>query len=284
MTTHPEDRIPIPGADHRLLSADEELTLARAAQAGDLDARAELARCNLRLVISIARGVATSGGRDLPLDDLVQEGCLGLLRAIEKFDPDKGFKFSTYATWWIRQAIGRALAEKGRAVRLPIHIHEKLSKLRRAESAYLAYHGAPATDAELAAVLGWTVAQVSERRAAHRTSRPASLDDATSPYGDDAEPLYAVVPDPASLEPTDAVAGRERRELVAELLALLPDRQRAILILHYGLDGGERHTLEQIGQALGLTRERVRQLEAAALERLRALPGLSTAATLLEAA
>ena len=277
---------PIPGADHPLLTTEQEQALGRRARAGDLAARDELVRCNVRLVIAVAEQTMRRCPRLLPFEDLVQEGQLGLLKAIEKFDPERGLRFSTYATWWVRQAMGQALADHGRTIRLPVHMGEKVHHLARAEAVLFATTGERPTAVELAAHLGWPVAQVERCRAALQRSRPASLDAELegSQVGHDGATLGDLIADERQPAPIEAVADRERRTLAVELLALLPERQRDILILRYGLDGGRPQTLETIGQRLGLTRERVRQLEKLALERLRSLPGLSRAAALLEAA
>ena len=277
---------PIPGAKHDLLTAAEEQALGRRARAGDLDARNALAAHNVRLVLAVAEIEFRKRPHMLPFEDLVQEGQIGLLKAIDRFDPERGLKFSTYATWWVRQAMGRALADHGRTIRLPVHMGEKAQRLSRAEAAHLAATGEPATAAQLAETLGWSVQQVDHCRAAFQRSSCTSLDAELegSQVGHDGKTLGDLIADERQPAHVETVAARERRELARELLALLPERQRDILILRYGLDGGRPQTLEVIGQQLGLTRERVRQLEKLALDRLRALPGLSGAASLLEAA
>lgn len=270
--------------EHDLLSAEQERDLATRARAGDAEAREELIAHNLRLVAKIAGAYQ---GRGLHLEDLVQEGNLGLLRAAERFDPALGNRFSTYATYWIRQRIERAIQNHGTAIRLPVWMRSALSRLNKARAQFALAHGYEPDDDELAAAMGTTVAHVERVKAAAQASTPYSLDEAmpnASRGPNDPRTLYDLLPDEDAPDPDDALAAAEMGATVAGLLALLPERERQILALRYGLGGTATHTLDEIGRAMGLTRERVRQLEAAALERLRGVPGLSHAAALLEAA
>ncbi|HUF33415.1 MAG TPA: sigma-70 family RNA polymerase sigma factor [Acidimicrobiales bacterium] len=278
---------------HALLTKADEATLAQAIEDGNA-ARAELAtleatseripvakkrelrlairagedatqtfiQANLRLVVSIAKKYQAS---ELPLLDLVQEGNLGLIHAVEKFDWRKGFKFSTYATWWIRQAITRGIANTGRTIRLPVHAGDQLTRLRKAQASLEVKHGRPATLAELAAELDLPIDKLTDIfRYAGGT---LSLSDPLREDGD-AE-LGDVVADPSAASPFDAAAESLLPDEVARLLAPLDERERTIIRLRYGLDRGEPRTLEEVGEAFNLTRERFRQIEARAMSKLR---------------
>jgi RNA polymerase primary sigma factor len=245
---------------HPLLTAQQEVELAKRIEAGDRLAKQRMIHSNLRLVVSIAKNYRNQG---LPFLDLIQEGTLGLIRAVEKFDWRRGYKFSTYATWWIRQAVARALADKARVIRMPVHIVERLQQLNRAERNLWTALGREPTGAEIAEEANLSLAQAKEVWAAARAS--TSLD---APVGESDD---AVLGDFVAGEgplPDEQVEEALRSETLALALGSLPDRQRTILVLRFGLDDGDAKTLEEIGRRLGLTRERVRQIEVDALKRL----------------
>lgn len=225
-------------------------------------ARAQLINSNLRLVVSIARRYQ---GHGLSLLDLIQEGSLGLMRAVDKFDPTRGLKFSTYATYWIRQSVGRAIADQGRTVRLPVHLGERLSRLARVRQQLTQRLDRDPTPEEVATELGLTPEQVT--RAEQAALTPASLDEAHTDDGSGS--LAEIIADPLQLSPLEEVSHGLLRDDLSEALSHLTPRERNILELRYGLSGESALTLEQIGQRLSLTRERVRQLESEALRKLR---------------
>jgi RNA polymerase primary sigma factor len=248
---------------HRLLTAAQEVEFAKRIERGDALAKQHMIQSNLRLVVSIAKNYRNQG---LPFLDLIQEGTLGLIRAVEKFDWRRGFKFSTYATWWIRQAVARALADKARTIRMPVHIVERLQKMSRAERLLWTQLGREPTLEEIAAEAGLPLQQARDVRAAARAS--ASLD---QPIGDTDDAVFGdLVPGDGPL-PEEEVELTLRSQALREALVALPERERRVLVLRYGLSDGEPHTLEEIGRHLGLTRERVRQIEVESLRRLASL-------------
>ena len=248
---------------HPLLTAAQEVELAKRIERGDLQAKQRMIQSNLRLVVSIAKHYRNQG---LPFLDLIQEGTLGLIRATEKFDWRRGFKFSTYATWWIRQAVAQALADKGRTIRMPVHIVERLQKLNRAERNLWATLGREPTLEEIAIEANLPLQQALEVRAAARAS--ASLDAPISD-GDDTSLGEFVAGDGPT--PDEVVETSLRSQVLADALRALPDRSRVVVVLRYGLADADPKTLEEIGRRLGLTRERVRQIEVEALKRLATL-------------
>ena len=245
---------------HRLLTAAQEVALAKRIERGDSEAKAEMIQSNLRLVVSIAKNYRNQG---LPFLDLIQEGTLGLIRAVEKFDWRRGFKFSTYATRWIRQAVARALADKGRTIRMPVHIVERLQKVNRAERSLWTQLGREPTLEEIAEEASLTPQQIVEVRAAARAS--TSLD---APVGDQDDAVFGDFVAGDEPLPEETVEVRMRKQALRSALASLPEREREVVTLRYGIDGREPRTLEEIGRCLGLTRERVRQIELESLRRL----------------
>src|SRR5262245_35326543 len=248
---------------HPLLTAAQEVELAKRIERGDLEAKTRMIQSNLRLVVSIAKNYRNQG---LPFLDLIQEGTLGLIRAVEKFDWRRGFKFSTYATWWIRQAVARALADKARTIRMPVHIVERLQKINRADRQPRTQLGGEPTLEEIADEASLTVQQVLEVRAAARAS--TSLD---APVGDGEDAVFGDFVAGDEPLPEETVELNLRSEALRHALASLPQREREVVVMRYGLTGAEPQTLEEIGRRLGLTRERVRQIELESLRRLASL-------------
>jgi len=246
--------------DGALLTHAEELELARRKDLGDEAAKRRLVECNLRLVISMARAYSASG---VPLLDLIQEGNLGLMRAVEKFDYRRGYKLSTYATWWIRQSMSRAIADQGRTIRLPLHVLDVVKKLHRAKRKLTQTLGRDPLAAELAAELEIPVERVIELQ--RMTEDPVSLE---TPVGDGESLFSDMVEDVNAPRPDDHVAGDERRRQLEEALDSLNERTRRVIEARFGLGDRDPATLEQVGTEIGVTRERVRQIETRALREL----------------
>ncbi len=246
-----------------LLTAAEEVSLAKRIERRDMAAKAQLIEANLRLVVSVAKRYV---GRGLAFLDLIQEGNLGLIRAVEKFDYRKGYKFSTYATWWIRQAITRAIADQARTIRVPVHMVETINRLSRVQRQLLQDLGREPTVAEIAKELEVTPERVREIQKV--AQEPISLE---TPVGEDEDSeLGDLIEDGAIQSPSDQVSRLLRREELEAVLSQLTDRERKVLELRFGLRGEEPRTLEEVGQRFGVTRERIRQIEAKTLTKLQA--------------
>ena len=248
--------------EYPLITVEEEVVLARRIKKGDQEARHKMVRSNLRLVVKIARDYSNFG---LPLLDLISEGNIGLMKAVERFDPQKGGKLSTYAAWWIKQSIKRALANQSKTIRLPVHLVDKIAKLRRVSAQLTEELGREPSDLELAEEVGMAEAKVAALKSA--AIRPTSLDQPIS--DDDSTALGDIIGDDQAFDPYEILRDKDLRDEVGDLLDVLDERERKIINCRFGLDGQKSRTLEEVGVKFGVTRERIRQLQNIALRKLR---------------
>jgi RNA polymerase primary sigma factor len=249
-------------AQYPLLTPAQEITLAAKIKKGNKAAETEMIRANLRLVVKIARDYANLG---LPLLDLISEGNIGLMKAVERFDPAKGGKLSTYGSWWIKQSIKRALANQGKTIRLPVHLVDKIAKIRRVGAGLSDELGREATDEEIAEEVGMDAGKVTMLKQA--AIRPASLD---APVGDDDSTEFGeMVGDVAAVDPFENLSDKNMQMEIGDLLTQLDERERKIIGARFGLDGNDPITLEEVGVKFGVTRERIRQLQNIALSKMR---------------
>lgn len=245
-----------------LLTPEDEVRLAARIKEGDMEARSLMIRSNLRLVVKIAHDYANLG---LPLLDLISEGNIGLMKAVERFDPEKGGKLSTYAAWWIKQSIKRSLANQSKTIRLPVHLVDKISKIRRVSLQMSEELGREPTDDELAEEIGLSAAKVAQLKTV--SIRPASLDAPIS--DDDSTEFGEIVGDDEAMTPFELLRDKNLQNELDDLLTVLDEREKKIIFSRFGLDGGRPRTLEDVGKKFGVTRERIRQLQNIALLKLR---------------
>ncbi len=246
-----------------LLTREEEVKLAAKIKKGDQAARQQMIKANLRLVVKIAHDYSSYG---LPLLDLISEGNIGLMKAVERFDPQKGGKLSTYAAWWIKQSIKRALANQSKTIRLPVHLVDKIARMRRISLQLSEEFGREPTDEELAEEMNMSVAKITQLRTA--AIRPASLD-ASVGQDDESASLGDIISDEMAIDPAQMLSDNNIRKAVMDLLPILDERERRILDLRFGLAGGKEMTLEEVGKKFKVTRERIRQLQNIALTKIK---------------